>query len=74
MTPTKKYIVELPTSVALEYDHQTDILHIILGHREEQPDEEVLSEDSNVVFGLKNNKLLVISILNFSKKLEESSV
>jgi len=72
MTRTKKCIVELPTSVALEYDHQTDMLHIKLG-REEQPNEEILSEDSNVIFGLKDNKLVLISILNFSRKIEESS-
>ena len=72
MTHTKKCIVELPTSVTLEYDHQTDVLYIKLG-REEQPDEEILSEDSNVIFGLKDNKLVLISILNFSRKIEESS-
>jgi len=71
---SRKYFVELPTNVVLEYDHQTDTLRIVLGNIEEQLDEEVLSNDSSVIFGLKNNKLVTIVILNFSRKLEESSI
>jgi len=71
---SRKCLVELPTDVVLEYDHQTDTLHIILGNIEEQLDEEILSNDSSVIFGLKNNKLITITILNFTKKLEESSI
>ena len=71
---SRKCFVELPTSVTLEYDHQTDTLHIVLGNTEEQLDEEILSNDNSVIFGLKNNKLITIIILNFSKKLEESSI
>ncbi|MFZ8782487.1 MAG: DUF2283 domain-containing protein [Desulfurococcaceae archaeon] len=73
MSQVRRCVVELPASVTLEYDHQTDTLYILLS-RDEQPSEEILSEDSSVVFGLKDNRLVFISILNFSKKLEESSL
>jgi uncharacterized protein YuzE len=74
MTSTRKCTVELPTTVTLEYDRQTDTLHIVIGRVEEQPDEELLVEDNDIVFGLKENRLITITIFNISKKLEESSI
>ncbi|MCC6040672.1 MAG: DUF2283 domain-containing protein [Desulfurococcaceae archaeon] len=73
MDSTRKCVVELPTTITLDYDRQTDTLRILIGRVEEQPDEELLVEDSDIVLGLKDNRLVTITIFNISKKLEESS-
>jgi uncharacterized protein YuzE len=73
MDSTRKCVIELPTTITLDYDRQTDTLHILIGRVEEQPDEELLVEDSDIVLGLKDNRLVTITIFNISKKLEESS-
>jgi uncharacterized protein YuzE len=66
---TKQYIINVPTSVEVEYDRQKDTLYIYF-NRDEIPDEEWLSEDGDVVLGFKESKLVVIQIMRFSEKIE----
>lgn len=69
MEATKQYIINVPTSVEVEYDRQKDTLYIYF-NRDEIPDEEWLSEDGDVVLGFKESKLVVIQIMRFSEKIE----
>jgi len=66
---TKQYIINVPTSVEVEYDRQKDTLYIYF-NRDEIPDEEWLSEDGDVVLGFKESRLVVIQIMRFSEKIE----
>ena len=69
MEATKQYIINVPTSVEVEYDRQKDTLYIYF-NRDEIPDEEWLSEDGDVVLGFKESRLVVIQIMRFSEKIE----
>jgi uncharacterized protein YuzE len=66
---TKQYIINVPTSVEVEYDRQKDTLYIYFS-RNDVPDEEWLSEDGDVVLGFKESRLVVIQIMRFSEKIE----
>jgi uncharacterized protein YuzE len=66
---TKQYIINVPTSVEVEYDRQKDTLYIYFS-RNDVPDEEWLSEDGDVVLGFKESRLVVIQIMRFSGKIE----
>ena len=50
----------------IEYDKQNDILYIIFG--EEEPDESLMIDD-DVVVSLRGDKVVGISIYNFSKRV-----
>jgi len=50
----------------LEYDKQNDILYINFGR--EEPDEEVMLDD-DVVVALRGDKIISISIYNFSRRV-----
>jgi len=52
----------------LEYDKQTDILYINFGYDIEDADESILTE-SNVVVRIKNNRVVSLTIFDFSKKV-----
>jgi len=52
----------------LEYDKQTDILYINFGYDVEDADESILTE-SNVVVRIKNNRVVSLTIFDFSKKV-----
>ncbi|MCE4619720.1 MAG: DUF2283 domain-containing protein [Desulfurococcales archaeon] len=49
----------------IEYDKQNDILYIVFG--DEEPDESMMLDD-DIIVSLKGDKLVGISIYNFSKK------
>ncbi|WP_448578109.1 DUF2283 domain-containing protein [Thermosphaera sp.] len=65
----KKYFIENPGSVWIEYDKQNDILYLNFAAEIGDADEEVLSEDGDVVFRLKEGRLISIMVLNFSEKI-----
>ena len=50
----------------LEYDRQNDILYLNFGR--EEPDEELMLDD-DVVVALKGDKIISISIYNFTKRI-----
>lgn len=64
----KQYYVKTPVNIDLMYDKQNDTLYIYF-NSEEMPEEEVLSEDGDVVLGFKEGKLIVIQITKFSEKI-----
>ena len=49
----------------IEYDKQNDILYIVFG--DEEPDESIMIDD-DIIVSLKGDKLVGLSIYNFSKK------
>lgn len=53
------------TRLWIEYDKQNDILYIVFG--DEEPDESIMLED-DVVLSLRGDKLVGISIYNFSRR------
>ncbi|MCE4619025.1 MAG: DUF2283 domain-containing protein [Desulfurococcales archaeon] len=53
------------TKMWIEYDKQNDILYLIFG--DEEPDESIMLED-DIVLSLKGDKLVGISIYNFSRR------
>ncbi|QOR95097.1 DUF2283 domain-containing protein [Thermosphaera chiliense] len=53
----------------IEYDKQNDILYLNFATEIGDADEEVLSEDGDVVFRLKEGRLVSIMVLNFSEKI-----
>jgi len=65
----KKYFVENIGNAWIEYDRQNDILYINFTDETSDADEEVLSEDGDVVFRLKEGRLISLMILNFSEKI-----
>lgn len=62
----KGYFVKIPVNVELEYDKQNDILYIYFDE-EKVADEEMLSEDGNVILGFRENRLVIIQIMKFSE-------
>lgn len=50
----------------IEYDKQNDILYIVLG--DEEPDESMML-DEDIIVSLKGDKLVGLSIYNFSKRV-----
>ncbi|MEM1773113.1 MAG: DUF2283 domain-containing protein [Desulfurococcaceae archaeon] len=64
----KQYYVKTPANIDLMYDKQNDTLYIYF-NSEEMPEEEVLSEDGDVILGFKEGKLIVIQITKFSEKI-----
>ncbi|MEM0001506.1 MAG: DUF2283 domain-containing protein [Desulfurococcaceae archaeon] len=64
----KQYYVKTPVNIDLMYDKQNDTLYIYF-NSEEMPEEEVLSEDGDVILGFKEGKLIVIQITKFSEKI-----
>ncbi|NOZ31279.1 MAG: DUF2283 domain-containing protein [Crenarchaeota archaeon] len=53
------------TKMWIEYDKQNDILYLIFG--DEEPDESIMLEN-DIVLSLKGDKLVGISIYNFSRR------
>ena len=50
----------------IEYDKQSDILYINFGR--EEPDESIMIDD-DVVVGIKDDKIVGITIFNFSRRV-----
>lgn len=65
----RKYFIENLGNMWIEYDKQNDILYLNFTAETGDADEEVLSEDGNVVFRLKEGRLVSIMVLNFSEKI-----
>jgi hypothetical protein len=65
----KKYFIENLGNVWIEYDRQNDILYLHFATEIGDADEEVLSEDGDVVFRLKEGRLISVMVLNFSEKI-----
>jgi uncharacterized protein YuzE len=65
----KKYFIENLGNVWIEYDRQNDILYLYFTTEIGDADEEVLSEDGDVVFRLKEGRLISVMVLNFSEKI-----
>jgi len=65
----KKYFIENLGNVWIEYDRQNDILYLHFAAEVGDADEEVLSEDGDVVFRLKEGRLISVMVLNFSEKI-----
>lgn len=66
----KQYILELSEHIEIHYDKQTDTLYIYL-NPDEQPDEELLGETGDIVFGFKNGKLVVVQLIGLKNRIEE---
>ncbi|WP_227410910.1 DUF2283 domain-containing protein [Thermosphaera chiliense] len=65
----RKYFIENLGNMWIEYDKQNDILYLNFATEIGDADEEVLSEDGDVVFRLKEGRLVSIMVLNFSEKI-----
>ena len=63
-----QYYVEDIEKLWIEYDHQTDTLYIYFADKNEEP-EEALLVGENVIVGLKDNRLLSITINEFSRRI-----
>lgn len=63
------YLVENPEQIEIEYDRQSDILYIYFSKDIEDADEELLSEDGDTAFRIKEGKIVSIMVMNFSNKL-----
>ncbi|MEB3806182.1 MAG: DUF2283 domain-containing protein [Desulfurococcales archaeon] len=50
----------------IEYDKQNDILYFVFS--DEEPDESIMIED-DIIVSLKGNRLVSISVYNFSKRV-----
>ena len=55
-------------NIWFEYDPQNDILYINFGYDIEDADREILSGE-DIVLRIKNNKLVGITVFNFSSKI-----
>lgn len=66
----RQYVLELGERIEIHYDRQTDTLYIYLDP-DKQPDEEVLGETGDIVFGFKNGELVVIQLIGLRKRIEE---
>lgn len=55
--------------VWFDYDSQNDILYVNFGDGEEEAEEEVLV-DSDVVVRIKQDRMLGLMVLEFSKKIQ----
>ncbi len=54
-------------NIWIEYDKQNDILYINFGYDIEDADESILTEN-DIVVRIKNNKVVSLTIFDFSKK------
>jgi uncharacterized protein YuzE len=64
----REYRVRVPSSIEVEYDRQNDILYLYL-EPGETPEEELLSEEGDIVLGFKEGRLVVIEVHKFSEKI-----
>jgi len=64
----RRYYIENPERISIEYDQQSDILYIHFNGIEQEADEEILSEDGDVAFRIKQGKILSVMVMNFSRK------
>jgi len=64
--PRRVYIEDIE-KVWLEYDKQSDILYIHFADPEEEAEEAIMTENE-IVFRIKDGKLLGMTILEFSRK------
>lgn len=65
----KEYSIGELGDVWLDYDRQNDILYINFGETPEEADEEVLSEDGDIAFRIKEGRIVSIMIMRFSEKI-----
>ena len=68
MSNEREYRVRVPSSIEVEYDRQNDILYLYL-EPGETPEEELLSEEGDIVLGFKEGRLVVIEVHKFSEKI-----
>lgn len=66
----RQYVVKITENIEVNYDKQSDILYIYF-NPDEQPDEEILGGNSDIVLGFKDKTLVVIQILGLKNKIEE---
>ncbi|AFL67046.1 DUF2283 domain-containing protein [Desulfurococcus amylolyticus] len=64
----RRYYVENPEKIMMEYDPQGDILYIDFAGSEQEADEEILSEDGDIAFRIREGRILSIMVMNFSRK------
>ncbi|ADV65377.1 DUF2283 domain-containing protein [Desulfurococcus mucosus] len=70
----RRYYVENPEKIVFEYDQQSDILYIYFTDEEQEADEEILGEDGDTAFRVKQGRILSIMVMNFSRKAGFSPV
>lgn len=63
------YMIENPERIEIEYDRQSDILYIFFDKNIEDADEELLSDDGDTAFRIKEGRIVSIMVMNFSNKL-----
>ncbi|MEM4717142.1 MAG: DUF2283 domain-containing protein [Desulfurococcaceae archaeon] len=66
----KEYIVKVSENIEISYDKQSDILYIYF-NPDEQPDEEILGGNNDIVLGFKGKTLVVIQVIGLKSKIEE---
>jgi len=65
----KSFCIEDVEKIWIEYDRQSDILYIHFGDIDEEADEAILTEN-DIVVRVRGNKILTMSIMDFSRKTE----
>lgn len=70
---TRRYYIENPERISFEYDQLSDTLYMNFEGYEEEADEEILSEDGDIAFRIKNGRILSIMVLNLSRRIPLSS-
>ncbi|ABM81015.1 DUF2283 domain-containing protein [Hyperthermus butylicus] len=64
----KQYYVEDIERLWIEYDRQTDTLYIYFADKNEEP-EEALLVGEDIIVGVKGDKLLSITVNEFSRRI-----
>lgn len=63
-----RYYIDSVEKIMLEYDAYTDTLYIHFADPSEEAEEAVMTEN-DIIVRLKNNRILGITIADFSKKI-----
>jgi len=65
----KIFIEDIEKNLWIEYDKQNDILYLYFASENEEPEESILIGEDTII-ALKENKLISITFLNFSKRVD----
>lgn len=66
--PRRFYIEDIDKNLWIEYDSQNDILYIYFAPENEEPEESLLIGEDTVI-ALRGDKLVSITLFNFSKRI-----
>ncbi|MGC9009351.1 MAG: DUF2283 domain-containing protein [Sulfolobales archaeon] len=64
----KLFIEDIEKNLWIEYDKQNDILYLYFAPENEEPEESILIGEDTVI-AVKEDKLISITFINFSKRV-----